>query len=116
MGELIAKAVYEAVHEAVYKQNGIITKRNIFQRLKDRNVSVFGLVSEDECECNVDKSDLVEALEEILLQPHYVSYMESSLAISDGYERGLIQDISSFESFRIFRHVDNVPWAADWIV
>jgi len=30
MGELIAKAVYEAVQEAVYKQNGMVFRRNVF--------------------------------------------------------------------------------------
>ncbi len=97
MGELIARAVYEAVQEAVYRQNGIIAQRNIFQRLKDRKISLFGLVSVDKCECGVEKSDLVCRLEEILLQPRYASFVESSFAISDDYESGLIADLSSYE-------------------
>ena len=97
MGELIASAVYGAVQEAVYRQNGIIAQRNIFQRLKDRKISLFGLVSVDECECGVEKSDLVSRLEEILLQPRYASFVESSFAISDDYESGLIADLSSYE-------------------
>jgi len=97
MGELIAVAVYGAVQEAVYRQNGIIAQRNIFQRLKDREISLFGLVSVDECECGVEKSDLVCRLEEILLQPCYASFVESSFAISDDYESGLIADLSSYE-------------------
>ncbi|MBW1677419.1 MAG: adenosylcobinamide amidohydrolase, partial [Deltaproteobacteria bacterium] len=97
MGKLIARAVYEAVQEAVYKQNGIVTQRNIFQRLKDRKISLFGLVSVDECECGAEKSDLVCQLEEILLQPRYASFVESSFAISDDYENGLIGDLSGYE-------------------
>ncbi len=97
MGELIAKAVYEAVQEAVYKQNGIIAGRNIFQRLKDRKTSISGLISIDVCKCNVCKCDLAEALEELLLQSRYASFITSSLAISDDYEKGLIKDISSFK-------------------
>ena len=97
MGELIARAVYGAVQEAVYRQNGIVAQRNIFQRLKDRKISLFGLVSVDECECGVEKSDLVCRLEEILLQPRYASFVESSFAISDDYESGLIADLSSYE-------------------
>ena len=97
MGELIARAVYEAVQEAVYKQNGIVSQRNIFQRLKDRKISLFGLVSVDECECGVEKSDLVCQLEEILLQPRYALFVESSFAISDDYENGLIGDLSGYE-------------------
>ncbi|GAJ24421.1 unnamed protein product, partial [marine sediment metagenome] len=45
MGELIARVVYEAVQEAIYKQNGIVTQRNIFQRLKERKISVFDLIN-----------------------------------------------------------------------
>lgn len=97
MGELIARAVYGAVQEAVYRQNGIVAQRNIFQRLKDRKISLFGLVSVDECECGVEKSDLVSRLEEVLLQPRYAAFVESSFAISDDYESGLIADLSSYE-------------------
>jgi len=97
MGELIAKAVYEAVQEAVYKQGSLVAQRNIFQRLKERNINIFGLISVDKGECNVDKYTLIGALEEILLQPQYASFIKASLAISDNYERGLISDLSVFE-------------------
>jgi len=96
MGELIAKAVYGAVQEAVYKQNGIIAGRNIFQRLNERKISCSGLISMDGCESNAGKYDLVKALEEILLQPRYAGFIESSFAISDDYERGLIHDLGFF--------------------
>ncbi|MDL1967941.1 MAG: adenosylcobinamide amidohydrolase [Deltaproteobacteria bacterium] len=95
MGELIAKAVYEAVQEAVYKQNGIVSQRNIFQRLKDRKISGFGLISA--CECNVGKYNLIKAFEETLLQPRYAGFIESSFAISDDYEKGLVNDLGFFE-------------------
>jgi len=97
MGELIAKAVYEAVQEAVYRQNGIVSERTIFQRLKERKISISGLISMDECECNAGRYDLVRAFEEILLQPRYAGFIESSFAVSDDYERGLINDLTSFE-------------------
>ncbi len=96
MGELIARVVYEGVQEAVYKQNGVIAKRNIFQRLMDRKISVFGLISLDDCECRIKKSHLAKALEEILLQPRYASFISSSLSISDDYESGLITDLGPF--------------------
>jgi len=97
MGELIAKAVYEAVREAVYKQNGIVSQRNIFQRLKDRKISGFELVSVDGCECNINKYDLIKAFEEILLQPRYAGFIESTFALSDDYEEGLVNDLGPFE-------------------
>ncbi|MBW1797031.1 MAG: adenosylcobinamide amidohydrolase, partial [Deltaproteobacteria bacterium] len=97
IGELIAKAVHEGVKEAIFKQNGLLDKRNVFQRLKDRNISLFGLVSLDECECGVERSDLVAQFEEILLQPRYASFVKSSFTLSDDYEGGLVDDLSNYE-------------------
>ena len=95
MGELIAKAVYAGVKEAVYKQNGITARRNIFQRLKDRKISVYRLISGME---NIeDKHRFIGRLEELLLQPRYTSFMESAFALSDNYERGLIADPGVYE-------------------
>jgi iron complex transport system substrate-binding protein len=97
MGELIAKAVYRGVQEAVFKQNGLRAERNVFQRLKDRNISLFELVSLDECECSVKRSDLVAELEALLLQPRYASFVTLSLTLSDDYEAGLVDDLGSYE-------------------
>jgi len=98
MGELIARAVYAGVKEAVYKQNGLIASRNVFQRLKERNLGIFELISDDECECNIDREDLTGPLQEILLQPGYASFVRSSFAVSDDYEKGLITDLSAHEA------------------
>ena len=97
MGELIAKAVYEAVQEAVYKQNGIIAGRNIFQRLQDRKISIFELISMNGYECDTGKGDLIKAFEDMLLQPYYAGFIESSFAISDDYGKGLVNDLGPFE-------------------
>ncbi len=97
MGELIARAVYAAVQEAVYKQDGVVGKRSVFRRLKERRISLFELVSADACECQADQSDLVKALEEVLLNERYASFIESSLALSDSYERGLIHDLGTYD-------------------
>ena len=95
MGELIAKTVYEGVKEAIYKQNGIVAQRNIFQRLKDRKISVYRLIADIK---NIkDKRRLAGKLEELLLQPRYASFMESAFALSDNYERGLIADLGAYE-------------------
>ena len=95
MGELIAKAVYSGVKEAIHKQNGLTVPRNIFQRLKERGIGIFELISVDQCECSVERGDLSGELEGILLQPEYASFVGSSLAISDDYERGLITDLGT---------------------
>jgi adenosylcobinamide amidohydrolase len=97
LGELIAKAVYAGVQEAVHKQNGIVNRRNVFQRLKDRKISMFALTSGIKCNCSLKKRDLVCAVEEILLNPRYAGFVEASFALSDDYERGLICDLSDYE-------------------
>jgi len=97
MGELIAKAVYEGVREAVRRQNGLTVGRNVFQRLKDRRISIYGLISGVDCECNQKKSNLARAVEEILLDPSYAGFVESAFPLSDDYERGLVKDIFAYE-------------------
>jgi len=97
LGELIAKAVYAGVQEAVYKQNGIVNRRNVFQRLKDRKINIYGLVSEVKYDCIYKKSALGGEIEEILLDPRYAGFIEASFALSDDYERGLICDLSGYE-------------------
>jgi len=99
MGELIAKAVYKGVQDAVYKQNGLVPKRDIFERLKERKLSLSGLVSFENCECNISKGDMLREFEILLLDPAYESFLESALAISDHYERGLIKDLTFFEAW-----------------
>ena len=97
LGELIAKAVYAGVQEAIYRQNGLVNSRNIFQRLKDRKINIYGLVSEATCDCIYKENGLGGEIEEILLDPRYAGFIEASFAISDSYERGLICDLSGYE-------------------
>lgn len=94
MGELIAKAVYDGVLQAVAKQNGITAKRSVFARLKDRRTTAWQLSRL--CGCG---SELGLGLEQLLLEPKYSSFIEAALAISDQYENGLIKDLSSFDSW-----------------
>lgn len=96
MGELIASAVYQGVKEAVYKQNGMHARRDVFQRLKERRIHVPGLVSFIPRDCGEKESDLAGAVEALLLQPEYSSFVTSSLALSDAYEKGLVKDLESF--------------------
>jgi hypothetical protein len=101
LGELIAKAVYKGVKEAIYNQNGIIPKRNIFQRIKERKIDIGDGLSSGDCECGISKSDLRTELEKLLLEPEYASFLSSSFSISDDYERGLIIDLTQFEKWCI---------------
>ncbi len=96
MGELISKAVYEAVQGAIFKQNGLYIKRNIFQRLKERRISMYGLVSSAKFDCMPEKNKTVGALEELLLDPLYSGFIKSALALSDDYEKGLLDNLSLY--------------------
>ena len=96
MGELISKAVYEGVQEAIYKQNGFYAGRNIFQRLKERRISIYGLVSSVKCDCMPEKNKTVGALEELLLDPLYSGFIKSALALSDDYQKGLLDNLSVY--------------------
>lgn len=110
MGELIAKAVYTGVTEAIQKQNGIIANRNIFQRLKERKISLYQLMTGANCGCEENRSDFAALVERLLLEPEYAAFIESSFAISDEYEKGLIQNLSSFNMWckKIATHIAGV--------
>lgn len=111
MGELIARAVYAGVREAVLKQNGIVGPRHLFHRLKERKISLFGLVGD--CTCGIGGNTLTRELEGLLMKPEYAGFIEAALAISDQYERGLIADIGGFEAWcgRITESVAGTPVA-----
>lgn len=94
MGELIARAVYEGVTEAIKKQNGITASRSIFARLQERKSSIFKL-----SRLCAWGNELSMKLEQLLLNPEYSSFLSAAFAISDQYERGLVADLSSFENW-----------------
>ena len=98
MGELIARAVYKGVTEAVLKQNKINAGRNIFQRLKERQITLYQMIKDADCGClGKKKSDFAVLVEHLLLKPEYAAFMEAALAISDEYEKGLIRNLDSFD-------------------
>ncbi|MBN1847671.1 MAG: adenosylcobinamide amidohydrolase [Deltaproteobacteria bacterium] len=97
MGELIAKVVYEGVQEAADKQNGIVPDRDIFQRLMDRKINLFGVITLSDCDCGVSKSQLTKEMDNLLLKPEYASFIAASLTLSDDFEKGLICDLTPIE-------------------
>ena len=97
VGELIATTVYQGVKEAICKQNKITASRNIFQRLMERNISIYRMISGMTCECIAKQNALLGAVEDILLDPRYSGFIESALVLSDNYEKGLIKDLSTYE-------------------
>ncbi|OQY06296.1 MAG: adenosylcobinamide amidohydrolase [Desulfobacteraceae bacterium 4572_123] len=97
MGEMISKAVYAGVREAVYKQNGIIGERTVFRRLKERKISPHSLVVSETCENGMTRKERIAALEDLLLQSRYANFIEAAFTISDDYEKGLVSDLGAFD-------------------
>ena len=48
---------------------------------------------------HVPKGELGIMVEEILLDPVYVSFLESAFVLSDDYGKGLIKDITSYNQW-----------------
>ena len=96
MGELIARAVYDAVCDALYRQNGLHANRSVFRRLQERGIDLFELLAASSCECVGDKSRALQDLEKVLLTPRYAAFLLSSFSLSDDYEKGLVPDLSAF--------------------
>jgi ABC-type Fe3+-hydroxamate transport system substrate-binding protein/adenosylcobinamide amidohydrolase len=118
LGELIARAVYDGVKEAVSRQNSITTQRSIFRRLQERGAGPDSLLKV--CSCMEQgsgmSSDLaLKRLEEVLMQPRYAAFVESALALSDAYERGQISNLDAFESWgrRIADDIAGAP-SPEW--
>lgn len=118
MGELIARAVYEGVRQAVYRQNGIAAYRNILQRLQERGIAPYDLLHR--CGCGGSENGTLPPaalalLEDTLLTPRFAAFVESALALSDARERGLTGDV---EAFRLWARTvaDDIAGepVADW--
>ncbi len=96
MGELIARAVYDGVLEAVRRQNAIHAKRSIFQRLQERHIAVYEFIKECRLKKGASSETLLAPVEGLLLEPRYAAFVESSLALSDAWQRGQIVNLESF--------------------
>jgi iron complex transport system substrate-binding protein len=95
IGELIAKAVHAGVTEAISRQNGIKADRDLFQRLAERKLYLEQIA--EYYPVKIDKKILVSRLEGLLMTPCYASFIESALAISDDYRKGLIKELTFFD-------------------
>ena len=97
MGELIAKAVYAGVKDAIKKQNGIQAGRHIIQRLKERNISIYAITAKARCNCSQKKSEFNSMVEHLLLNKEVSGFMESALSLSDAHERGQVKNLDAFD-------------------
>ncbi len=99
LGELIARAVYDGVKQAVFLQNGIAARRNVFQRLQERGISLHSLAKSSDCRCSQTKdSTMASELERLLLMPRYAGVVEQAFALCDAMERGQVNELSAFSS------------------
>jgi len=96
MGELIARAVYEGVLEAVARQNGITRERTIFARLAERQISLWRLLPEEMEECDLSRTAIIAEVEKLLIDSHYAGFMAAALAASDAEQAGLLTDLRAF--------------------
>ncbi len=96
IGELIAKAVHAGVTQAILNQNGLAADRDLFQRLADRKLRIEDIVKH--FTFDYDKQILISRMEKLLATPYYASFIESALSISDDYEKGLIKELSFFDT------------------
>lgn len=100
MGELIAKAVYQAVSEAIAKQNGLTAQRSIFKRLEEPGVDLVSLGLFDACPCMAPhRQPGRQALTRLLLEPAYAGFLETAPAMSDADTKGLVEDWAAFEEY-----------------
>lgn len=96
LGELIARAVYAGVREAVARQNGLTGERSIFARLQERKLSLWNLLSEQPEGCGLARDEVVRRLEEALRDPRYAGFVRASLAISDAEQAGTMPDLQGY--------------------
>ena len=113
IGELIAKAVHAGVTEAIARQNGIRTDRNLLQRLAERKLGPDKVAARYTTHMN--EKILASRLAELLQEPYYIAFMESVLALSDAYGKGLVKNLAFFDdscrsvSVRLSGNSDALP-------
>ncbi len=94
MGELMARAVYDGVRKAIHLQNGIVLKRSVFQRLKERKINLYRLSRQLRPQ---DAASLQTEVERLLLQDKYANFLKAVMAVSDDYEKGLIGESTGID-------------------
>ncbi len=99
MGEVIARAVHAGVLEAVERQNRLRQGRNVFQRLRERKVSLHALAGgRSGGSCPGGKVP-VGRLEAALLNPRYAALVEAALSLCDAAQRGQWHDQAAFAAW-----------------
>ncbi len=95
LGELIARAVYDGVREALAGQNGFVAERTVLWRLHERRLELSSLLPRE-----VPNSAL-PTLERLLGKPRYASFLEMAFAVSDAWENGMVKDLEMFQRLAV---------------
>ncbi|MCL1979701.1 MAG: adenosylcobinamide amidohydrolase [Proteobacteria bacterium] len=101
LGQLIAETVYAGVQEALVQQNGKLPVRNVFERLDERGLSVYGLLGGPDCPCQSGGSDFQTDFERLLLTPRYRAFIEAAFSLSDAAEMGQFSDPAPFGAWAL---------------
>jgi adenosylcobinamide amidohydrolase len=97
LGELIGKAVYQGVREAIAKQNGITTCRPVWTRLQERRLGFYEIINNSLPQ--ESRAQVLQAWEAALTQPRYAGFLETAVGLSDAWERGQVLDLTAFEAW-----------------
>lgn len=96
LGELIGRAVYQGVREAVAKQNGITSRRSLWPRLQERGLGLYDLGRQLP---EASRGQVLHLWETVLLEPRYAGFLETAVALSDAAERGQVLDLRAFADY-----------------
>ena len=112
MGELMARAVYQGVIEAVGRQNRTRPGRQVMYRLQERGLTPYDMAEST----SPGAGQLSGDLERLLIQPSPAAFMEEALALEDAWRRGLLTDLSGWRRHcrAVAAEVATVPVVGPW--
>lgn len=97
LGELIAKAVHDAVKESISLQNGLVSGRSVLQRIKERKIDVYKLLAQCKRFNHQESFRIYLNLRQLLLNPVHAGFLESAFALGTAYDAGLVSNLQSFK-------------------
>lgn len=81
LGELIARAMYAGVRDAIARQNGITAPRSVIERLRERKINPAETEGDDDSAW-IALTGLVDK------NPDLKAWLEAALALDDAWQRG----------------------------
>lgn len=94
VGQLMGEAVYQAVVEALGKQNGKAMQRHIFERLAERGISLYAVLTGPDYP--KDYKNFQHDLEALLMSPKYNDFIKAAFSLDDAVTMGQISDPKAY--------------------